>query len=146
MGMDTKFVLALSWLPTSRGRGRRIQRQVYVQSICPARRLLCHVALAYTAHLSQFLSRQRAVAVYGHALSEGRVTCQNLARVRCVCTTLSHNRRRFSARCYKGYRMRAKSCRVNTSTTTLARSCLNKFVSLTSTIQRAPSSPSCKSV
>src|SRR4030095_6964882 len=62
--MDAQFVLALSRLSRGPWRTWRIQREVYVQSIRPARRVLRHLAITYPRHLSQFLSTGETLAVH----------------------------------------------------------------------------------
>ena len=57
-------------LQARRGRGRRVQRQVHVQSDGVARRLLRHAAVAYSSHLSQLLPAPCALAIYGHPVGQ----------------------------------------------------------------------------
>src|ERR1700751_621807 len=62
--MDAQRLLALSRLSRCARCARRIQRQIHVQPIRLARRFLRHVAQPYPAHLSQFLSARKTLAVY----------------------------------------------------------------------------------
>ena len=61
---------ALSRFQAGRRRGRRVQRQVHVQSDGAARRFLRDAAVAYSRHLSQFLSAPCALAIYGHTVGQ----------------------------------------------------------------------------
>src|SRR3954447_18857478 len=65
LGMDPQRLLSLPGVSRSAGRSRRVQREVYVQPICPARRLVCYVADPYPADLPEFFSARKALAVYG---------------------------------------------------------------------------------
>src|SRR6266513_1690843 len=62
--MDSQLILALPGLSRRARRTRRIQRQIHVQPIRFARRLLRHVAHAHPAHLPQFLSAGETLAVH----------------------------------------------------------------------------------
>ncbi len=53
-------------LPPGGRRGRRVQRQVHVQPVRAARRLVRDAALAHPRDLPQFLPRRRALAVLRH--------------------------------------------------------------------------------
>ena len=65
LGMDAQRLLALPRLPRCSRRAWRIQRQIHVQPICPARWFLRDIPHAYPPHLSQFLSTGKTLAVYG---------------------------------------------------------------------------------
>ena len=47
-------------------RARRIQWQIHVQSVRPARRLMRHLAVTHTQNLPQFFSAKRTLAVHGN--------------------------------------------------------------------------------
>src|SRR5690606_3871648 len=60
-------VLAVSRLSPARRRTRRVQRQVHVQPVRAARRLLCDVGHAHPSHVPQLLPSRSHVAVLGIA-------------------------------------------------------------------------------
>ena len=64
LGMDAQRLLALSRLSGGAGRTGRIQRQVHVQPVRFARRLLRHLAQSYSPNLSQFFPTGKTLAVY----------------------------------------------------------------------------------
>ena len=64
LAMDGQPLRRLSRLCAAPGYSGRIQRQVHVQSICSARRIVCFPRQPPTSDLPQFLSAGRAVAVH----------------------------------------------------------------------------------
>ena len=64
LGMDAQRLLAVSRLPRCSRRAWRVQRQIYVQPICPARRFLRDIPHSHPPHLSQFLSTGKTLAVH----------------------------------------------------------------------------------
>src|SRR5207244_8052208 len=64
LGMDAQLLLALSWLPRRARRTRGIQRQIHVQPIRLARRLLRNFAIAYPHHLSEFFPTRKTLAIH----------------------------------------------------------------------------------
>ena len=64
LGMDAQRLLAVSWLPRCSRRAWRVQRQIHVQPIRPARWFLRHIPHSYPPHLSQFLSTGKTLAVH----------------------------------------------------------------------------------
>src|SRR5690348_1589123 len=69
--MDAKFVCTLSALRAGKRGHWRIQWQVHVQPICPARRFVRHFPDAHSKHLSQFLCARQALAVHGDPAGQG---------------------------------------------------------------------------
>ena len=67
LGVDAQPVLALPGLPPRRGRARRVQRQVHVQPVRAARRLLRHAADHIRADLPQLLPAGSPLAVHRHS-------------------------------------------------------------------------------
>ena len=67
VGMDGKRLSPLSRLQGRAGRGRRVQRQIHVQSVRASRRLLRHARRTYPQDLPQFLLSPSALAVHGTA-------------------------------------------------------------------------------
>ena len=74
LGMDRLGLPALSALSSARGPGRRIQRQVHVQPVRAARRLVRHAAGPRTSQLPQLLPAGSAVAVQRLAPGPRRLT------------------------------------------------------------------------
>ncbi len=64
LGMDAQRLLALSRLPRCSRRAWRVQRQIHVQPIRPARRFLRDIPHSHPPHLSQFLSTGKTLAVH----------------------------------------------------------------------------------
>src|SRR5262245_45937128 len=64
LGVDAQRLFALSLLPRCSRRTRRVQRQIYVQPVRPARWFLRHLAHAHSPNLSQFLSTGKTLAVH----------------------------------------------------------------------------------
>ena len=64
LGMDAQRLLALSRLPRCSRRAWRVQRQIHVQPIRPARWFLRDIPHSYPPHLSQFLSTGKTLAVH----------------------------------------------------------------------------------
>src|SRR5882762_3762919 len=62
--MDAQFLLPLPRLSSGTWCPRRVQRQVHVQSIRSARRVVCYLAQPYPPDLSQLLPAGEALAVY----------------------------------------------------------------------------------
>src|SRR2546421_7236337 len=62
--MDAQLLLALSWLPRRARRTRGIQRQIHVQPIRLARRLLRDFAITYPRHLSEFFPTRKTLAIH----------------------------------------------------------------------------------
>ena len=69
VGMDAQRLCALPALQAGRRRGRRIQRQVHVRAVHLARRVVRNAGEPHAAHLSQFLSPRRTMAVLGARLA-----------------------------------------------------------------------------
>src|SRR5689334_16888477 len=69
--MDAKLVRALSALRARQGCHRRVQRQIHVQSICAARRLVRHFTSSYSADVSKLLCAGEAMAVHGNPPGQG---------------------------------------------------------------------------
>ena len=65
MGMDGERLSAVSGLQGRARRGRRVQRQVHVQSVRAPRRLVRDARGPYAADLSQFILSPSAMAVHG---------------------------------------------------------------------------------
>src|SRR4051812_32155610 len=66
LGMDAQLLLALSRLSRRAGRARRVQRQVHVQPVRAARRLVRDFAGSHSRELSQFFPAGKTLAVYRH--------------------------------------------------------------------------------
>src|SRR5256885_6983653 len=64
LGMDAQLLFALPRLPRRTGRAWRVQRQIHVQPVRAARRLVRDFARSHSKNLSQFLSTRQAVAIH----------------------------------------------------------------------------------
>ena len=62
--MDIQFVRAISRISATSWSDRRIQRQIHVQPIRIARKLLCDIEKPLSSHLSKFLSGGHSMAVF----------------------------------------------------------------------------------
>src|SRR5213592_4786419 len=62
--MDAQLLLAVSGLPRRARCARRVQRQIYVQSIRLARRLLRNFAITYPRHLPEFFPTRKTLAIH----------------------------------------------------------------------------------
>src|SRR5207248_4181140 len=62
--MDTQRVFPLPRLPRSDRGNRRIQREIHVQSIRLARRVLCKIAITHPRHIPKLFSTGEALAVH----------------------------------------------------------------------------------
>ena len=71
--VDQQRLRGLSRLPPGQRRGGRIQRQIHVQSIRAARRLLRHAARPHPGQLPQFLPARGALAVFRNTAGAGRL-------------------------------------------------------------------------
>src|SRR5205807_5181095 len=67
LGMDRQRLCGISRVSRARRCGRRVQRQVHVQSDGPARRRRGHALRSYADHLSKLLSACRPLGVLGTA-------------------------------------------------------------------------------
>src|SRR5690606_34357950 len=70
--MDPERVFAVSRVQRRAGSHRRIQRQVHVQSVCPARRLVRDLGEPHSPHVSKLFPAGSTVAVHGPPARTGR--------------------------------------------------------------------------
>ena len=68
LGVDLQPLHRLSGLPSTCGRGRRIQWEIHVQPDGIARGLMRYPRIAHTQLLSQFLPAARALAILSHSI------------------------------------------------------------------------------
>ena len=68
--MDAESVHALSRICAAGRCARRIQRQIHVQSICAARRIVRYAGQSHQGNLSQFLSARGALAIQRYSPGE----------------------------------------------------------------------------
>src|SRR6267378_5961496 len=83
LGMDAQRLLALSRLPRCSRRAWRVQRQIHVQPIRPARWFVRDIPHSYPPHLSQFLSTGKTLAVHWNQ-TRTRRTVNRLGASLCV--------------------------------------------------------------
>src|SRR5580658_3813234 len=69
--MDAKQLLAISGILCGSGSLGGIQRQIHVQPVRSARRVLRHFAIAYPPHLPKLFSARCPVAIHGNQAGKG---------------------------------------------------------------------------
>src|SRR5437764_14178578 len=79
--MDTQLLLALSGLPRLARSARCIQRQIHVQPIRLARRLLRDFAITYPHHLSEFFPARKTLAIHRDSTGTRRGMNQHAGQI-----------------------------------------------------------------
>ncbi len=105
LGMDAQRLLALPRLPRCSRRAWRVQRQIHVQPIRPARWFLRDIPHSYPPHLSQFLSTGKTLAVHRNQ-TRTRSHSKSVGRALLGAPFQPHNDRRFNHSSAASFRAR----------------------------------------